>query len=66
MKTPIGAIVLECDCCPNTLDTERNQWADAWTLAKDKGWAAWQDDAGTWQRFCPRCAEEIEKEFERE
>ena len=56
--SPIGAIVLECTSCPNTLDTETNVWVSAWSEAKNAGWAA-KREAEYWQHHCPRCAGSI-------
>jgi hypothetical protein len=56
-----GTVFLECECCSNALDTERNHGPMPGPWRKQKGCSAlWQTEAGAWMRFCPRCTEEIE------
>jgi hypothetical protein len=55
----LGSIVFECSSCPNSLDTETNVWASAWSSAKREGWTA-KREQDYWQNHCLRCSEMAE------
>lgn len=49
-----GRIVVECDSCPETIESERGEeWAPFWARAKRDGWKS-REIKGEWVHGCPR------------
>lgn len=51
-----GLIVFTCDKCPETLETEHDEWDTAWPVAKEAGWRAFRLGKD-WRHSCPDCVE---------
>lgn len=49
-----GKIIIECDSCPETFDSEETEFAVAWSEAKSKGWRT-KRIGKDWVHGCPRC-----------
>lgn len=44
-------IVFECDCCPETFESETEDFSEAWAAAKREGWRNKQV-GGVWLHSC--------------
>lgn len=49
-----GQIVFECDSCPATLESNTDNFTDAWNKAKAEGWKTHKIGA-IWVHACDRC-----------
>ena len=49
-----GKVVFECDCCPETLETEVPDFQEAWAWARREGWQT-KKVAGEWMHSCGKC-----------
>lgn len=46
-----GSVVFECDCCPETFDSETDDFSDAWCKARAEGWKSLKV-ADQWLHSC--------------
>lgn len=49
-----GKIIFECDCCPETFESETADFNEAWTAAKAEGWRS-KKVAEEWLHSCGKC-----------
>lgn len=49
-----GRLVIECDSCPEVLDTETNDFNEAREMMKREGWKV-RKIANEWLHGCPKC-----------
>jgi hypothetical protein len=49
-----GKIVFECDACPETFDTETDEFPVALNMIKRDGWHV-RKVAGEWMHCCDKC-----------
>jgi hypothetical protein len=49
-----GKFVVECDSCPEVLDTETSDFPEALDMMKREGWNI-RKIAGEWLHGCPKC-----------
>lgn len=58
-----GFIIFHCDSCPETHDTESEDFDPAWAEAKQSGWRAYKQKnsagAAEWFHSCPSCVEDF-------
>jgi hypothetical protein len=48
-------IVIECDSCPETIESERGEeWDTFWSRAKRDGWKS-KKIGDQWVHGCPKC-----------
>ena len=54
-----GYVVFHCDKCSESLDTEDEDFTEAWQGAKSEGWRSFKNKRGQWEHSCPSCTEEF-------
>lgn len=50
-----------CDTCPENLEVEADDFAEAKTEAKSKGWRTYLGPDNLWAHSCPACTEDFAK-----
>jgi hypothetical protein len=51
-----GTIAFSCDECPESIETNEQDFADAWNYARSLGWRAQRNARGHFEHECPSCA----------
>jgi hypothetical protein len=54
-------IAFSCDDCPETLETDDEDFGCAWASARSLGWHARKNQQGKWEHECPDCAAEADR-----
>ena len=49
-----GNLIFECDTCGETGDTDVDEFAEAWAVAKRDGWRT-RHVGNDWLHVCPDC-----------
>lgn len=53
--------IASCDECPETIDTERDDFTEARTAITKFGWRTFRGPDGKWANACPLCVAEFAK-----
>lgn len=51
-----GLLIFFCDECPETIETDTDDFRDALDTIKTDGWRVTKDADDEWIHLCPECA----------
>jgi hypothetical protein len=54
-----GEFSFSCDNCPETIETTKTDFREAYNFIVSRKWLASKDRSGKWHHYCEDCCEEM-------